>query len=92
MHENFVDLEKAFDMVPREVISWAMHKLGVEWLVSAPLKPRQHGALQILYCIVLYCTQVRKQLSEQFMVIAQVKVGIHQGSAMETAVCKVIHL
>ena len=21
----------------------------------APLKPRQHGALQILYCIVLYC-------------------------------------
>ena len=30
-----MDLEKAFDMVPREVISWAMHKLGVEWLVSA---------------------------------------------------------
>jgi len=73
MQENFVDLEKAFDMVPREVISWAMHKLGVEWLVSAV----KTGA---------------KQLSEQFMVIAQVKVGIHQGSAMETAVCKVIHL
>jgi len=33
---GFVDLEKAFDRVPREVISWAMHKLGVEeWLVSA---------------------------------------------------------
>ena len=32
----FMDLEKAFDRVPREVISWAMHKLGVEeWLVSA---------------------------------------------------------
>jgi len=31
-----VDLEKAFDRVPREVISWAMRKLGVEeWLVSA---------------------------------------------------------
>jgi len=30
-----VDLEKAFDRVPREVISWAMRKLGVEeWLVS----------------------------------------------------------
>ena len=29
-------LEKAFDRVPREVISWAMHKVGVEeWLVSA---------------------------------------------------------
>ena len=31
-----VDLEKAFDRVPREVITWAMRKLGVEeWLVSA---------------------------------------------------------
>jgi len=33
---GFVDLEKAFDRVPREVISWAMRKLRVkEWLVSA---------------------------------------------------------
>ena len=33
---GFVDLEKAFDTVPREVISLAMRKLGVEeWLVSA---------------------------------------------------------
>jgi len=31
---GYVDLEKAFDRVPREVIRWAMHKLGVEeWLV-----------------------------------------------------------
>ena len=31
-----MDLEKAFDRVPTEVISWAMRKLGVEeWLVSA---------------------------------------------------------
>jgi len=31
-----VDSEKAFDRVPKEVISWAMRKLGVEeWLVSA---------------------------------------------------------
>ena len=31
-----MDLEKAFDRVPREVISWAMRKVGVEeWLVSA---------------------------------------------------------
>jgi len=27
---GFVDLSKAFDRVPREVISWAMRKLGVE--------------------------------------------------------------
>ena len=31
-----MDLEKAFERVPREVIRWAMHKLGVEeWLISA---------------------------------------------------------
>jgi len=33
---TIVDFEKAFDGVPREVIRWAMRKLGVEeWLVSA---------------------------------------------------------
>jgi len=36
LYFGFVDLEKAFDGVPREVIRWAMRKLGVEeWLVSA---------------------------------------------------------
>ena len=31
-----MDLEKSFDRVPRELIRWAMRKLGVEeWLVSA---------------------------------------------------------
>jgi len=27
---GFVYLEKAFDRVPRELIRWAMHKVGVE--------------------------------------------------------------
>jgi len=36
LYFGFVDLEKAFHRVPREVIRWAMHKLGAEeWLVPA---------------------------------------------------------
>ena len=36
LYFGFVDLEKAFDRVPREVIRWAMRKLRVEeWLIAA---------------------------------------------------------
>ena len=30
LYFGFEDLEKAFDRVPREVISWAMRKLGLK--------------------------------------------------------------
>jgi len=36
LYFGFVNLERAFDRVLREVIRWAMHKLGVEeWLELA---------------------------------------------------------
>ena len=36
LYFGFVDLEKAFDRVPREVIRWDQRKLGVEkWLIAA---------------------------------------------------------
>ena len=32
----FVDLEKAFDRMPREVVWWALRGIGVdEWLIDA---------------------------------------------------------
>jgi len=30
LYFGLVDMQKAFDRVPREVIRWATHKLGVE--------------------------------------------------------------
>ena len=50
LYFGFVDLEKAFDRVPREVRSWAMRKLGVEeWLVSAVMSMYTHTRLTALF-------------------------------------------
>jgi len=67
---GFVDLEKAFDKVPREVISWAMPKLGVEqWLVSAVMS-MYTGAKTVVRSVY--------GNSKGF----EVEVGMHQGSAL----------
>ena len=66
----FVDLEKAFDRVPRQVIWWAMRKLGVEeWLVKL---------VQSMYANVRSRVRVEDGYSEEFGVI----VGVHQGSVL----------
>jgi len=50
-----VDLEKAYDKVPREVIRWAMCKLGVEeWLVSAVMS-MYSGAKTVMEIHVVVC-------------------------------------
>ena len=64
------DLEKAFDKVPREVIRWAMLKLGVEeWLVSAVMS-MYTGVKTVVR--TFYCNSSGNE----------VKVGMHQGSAL----------
>ena len=65
-----MDIEKAFDRIPREVVRWAMQKLGVdEWLIRT---------VMALYTEA--CTVVRTDagLSESF----EVNVGLHQGSVL----------
>ena len=70
LFSGFVHLEKAFDRVPREVIRWAVHKLGVEeWLVSAVMSVYT-GAK----------TVVRTACGNS--ISFEVKVGMHQGSAL----------
>ena len=44
----FVDLEKAFDRVPREVMQWAMRKLGVEeWIVRVVMAMYEGASTQV---------------------------------------------
>ena len=68
LYMAFVDLEKAFDRVPRKVIWWALRKLGVdEWIVRL---------VQGMYSNARSRVRVGDGYSEEF----EVKVGVHQGS------------
>jgi hypothetical protein len=66
----FVDLEKAFDRVPREVLWWALRELGVdEGLVTV---------IQAMYADTLTMVRLGGRVSQGF----GVKVGVHQGSVL----------
>jgi hypothetical protein len=66
----FVDLEKAFDRVPREVLWWALRRLKVdEWLVQV---------IKAMYENVTTAVKVKGKASDEF----EVKVGVHQGSVL----------
>ncbi len=66
----FVDLEKAFDRVPREVLWWSLRKLGVdEWMVSV-IKSMYDGATTAV--------KLKGGESKEF----EVQVGVHQGSVL----------
>ena len=66
----FVDLEKAFDRVPREVVWWALRHLGVEeWLVTV---------IRAMYEGATTAVKMKDEESDGF----EVKVGVHQGSML----------
>ena len=66
----FVDLEKAFDRVPRKVLWWAMRKVGIdEWIVRL---------VQAMYNNAHSRVRVGSEYSEEF----EVGVGVHQGSVL----------
>ena len=70
LYFGFADLEKAFDRVPREVISWAMRKLEVvEWLVLAVVS---------MYTAAKTVVRTVYGNSNSF----EVKVSMDQGSAL----------
>ena len=66
----FVDLEKAFDRVPRKVVEWAMRKKGIpEALV---------GVVMSLYKGAKTNVKVGTHSSDEF----EVNVEVHHGSAL----------
>ena len=66
----FVNLEKAFDRVPRAVIWWAMRKVGVdEWIIRV---------VQAMYHNARSRVRVDNSFSDEF----DVNVGVHQGTVL----------
>ena len=66
----FVDLEKAFDRVSRQILWWAMRKLGIdEWIIQL---------VQAMYCEVESKVRVDNCFSDSF----NVHIGVHQGSVL----------
>ena len=74
----FVDLEKAFDRVPRNVLEWAMSQKGIPEVLVRSVMSLYEGAE----------TKVRvdSELSEEF----EVKVGMHQGSVLSVFLFAVV--
>ena len=70
MHAAFLDLEKAFDRVPHEVIWWAlrMHSVPEEYIEW--IKMFYHNAKSRVRCSV--------GVTKEF----PIKVGVHQGSVL----------
>ena len=78
LYHIFVDLEKAFDKVPREAIAWALRRqLVPEYLINA-----------VMGLYINSSSQVRSAggLSDKFTI----NVGVHQGSALSPLLFKIV--
>ena len=62
----FVDLQKAFDIVPRNVLDWVMRKKGMIAVFVGSVVSLNEGAKTRV--------RVHSELSEEY----EVKVGMHQ--------------
>ena len=73
----FVDLE-AFDRVAREVVWWALRKIGVEeWLIKV---------IQSMYVLMTTAARMKGEESKEL----EVKVGMHQGSVLSSLLFTIV--
>ena len=66
----FVDIEKAFDRVPRKVMELAMRKKGLSEVIVWPVMSLYDGA------------KTRVRVGFAYSEAFEVKVGVHQGSLL----------
>ena len=78
LYMRFVELEKAFDRIPRKVIEWALRKKSLpEVLVKAVMSLYEGSRMKI---------RVVSGLSEKF----GVRIGVHQGSVMSPLIFGIV--
>ena len=78
LHCVFVDLEKAYNRVPREELWYCMRKSGIVEKYVQLVQNMYEGSETVVRCAV--------RTTESF----KVKVGLHQGSALSTFLFAVI--
>ena len=66
----FVDLEKAFDRVPRKVVEWAMRKKGIPEALATAVMSLYKGA------------RTKVKVGIHFSEELEANVGVHQGSIL----------
>ena len=66
----FVDIEKAFDRVPRKVMEWAMRKKGLSEIMVRAVMRLYDGA------------KARVRVGSAYLEEFKVNVGVHQGSVL----------
>ena len=75
LHCVFVDLEKAYDRVPREELCYCMRKSGIVEKYVQLVQDMYEGSESVVSCAV--------GTTESF----KVKVGLHQGCVKSISVC-----
>ena len=66
----FVDLEKAFDRLPRKVLEWTLRKKGIPEILVRSVMSLYEGV------------KTRVRLDSELSSELDVKIGMHQGSVL----------
>ena len=78
LYFTFVDLEKAFDRVPRKVVDWALRKVGLdEWIIQL---------IMAMYKNARSSVRINNKVGKDI----PVNVGVHQGSVLSPLIFIVV--